>query len=484
MANILVIDDDPIQCRLSEEMLKTHGYEPLIAQSGAEGLDILESQNVQAVILDLVMPEMDGMTVLTKMRERGYAQPVIVQTAHPEIENIISAIRLGATDFFAKPISQERLVISLQNALKRYELENCLRTETHRHKGALSFADMAAKSPAMKKSIAHGEKAAATQIPVLIEGEAGTGRDMMARAIHHHAKRSGKPFIAINCSTMDADALEALLFGAPDQKEKTAFDKAQGGTLYLDEIGALSMELQGRLLALFTGKKLSTSPNDTAPLDVRLICATSKRLLNLTKQKQFREDLYYRLNIFPIYMPPLRDRADDIAELVSHFITKFSVAEGRRIEGCTPQTMELLRQYEWPGNVRQLENAIYRAILLAEDGILTPNEFPQIQTSLAGAEQLRAALKSMSPQAAPSHIDAAPQVTPLKSKTKPIKDRFLTEEGRINNLAQVEKELIEFALKKHNGKMSAVARTLGIGRSTLYRKLKEYGLEDAQSSAA
>ncbi len=160
-------------------------------------------------------------------------------------------------------------------------------------------------------------------------------------------------------------------------------------------------------------------------------------------------------------MPPLRDRAEDIPDLISHFATKFSVAEGRRIEGCTTEALIMLTQYEWPGNVRQLENAIYRAVLLAEDGLLTPNEFPQIQTSLQGAEKLRAALKSMSPQAAPSHIDAAtPQVTPLKPKAKPAKDRFLNEEGRINNLAQVEKDLIEFALKKHNGKMSAVARTL------------------------
>lgn len=485
MANILVIDDDPIQCRLSEEMLKAHGYEPIIAQSGAEGLAILESQNIQAVILDLVMPEMDGMTVLSEMREQGFTMPVIVQTAHPDIENIVSAIRLGATDFFSKPISQERLVISLQNALKRFDLENCLRTETHRHKGALSFKDMAAISPAMQKSITHGEKAAATQIPVLIEGEAGTGRNMMARAIHHHAKRSGKPFIALNCSTIDADELDEMLFGSLESGKKNAFEQAQGGTLYLDEIGALSLELQGKLLALFTEKKLSTSADDFAPYDVRLICATSKRLLNLTKQKHFREDLYYRLNIFPIYMPPLRDRVEDIEALANHFITKFSVAEGRRIEGCTAETIEMLCQYEWPGNVRQLENAIYRAILLTEDGRLTPNEFPQIQTSLQGAEKLRAALKSMSPQVTPDHIDAATSsITPLKPAKKPARDRFLTEEGRVNNLAQVEKELIEFALKKHNGKMSAVARALGIGRSTLYRKLKEYGLDSDQSNAA
>ncbi|AVX03288.1 transcriptional regulatory protein GlrR [Maritalea myrionectae] len=484
MANILVIDDDPIQCRLSEEMLKTHGFEPFIAASGAEGLALLESENIQAVILDLVMPEMDGMTVLSEMRTRNFTQPVIVQTAQPAIENIISAIRLGASDFFSKPIAPERMIISLQNALKRFELENCLRTETHRQKGALSFKDMAAKSPAMKKSIAHGEKAAVTQIPVLIEGEAGTGRDMMARAIHHHAKRGGKPFIALNCSTLDEHELDKMLFGGEGQK-KTAFEQAQGGTLYLDEIGALSMELQGKLLALFTGKQLSTSADDHAPLDVRLICATSKRLLNLTKQKQFREDLYYRLNIFPVYMPPLRDRAEDIPDLISHFVTKFSVAEGRRIDGCTPEALIMLTQYEWPGNVRQLENAVYRAILLSEDGHLTPNEFPQIQTSLQGAEKLRSALKSMSPQAAPAHIDAAtPQVMPLKPKAQPTKDRFLSDDGRVNNLAQVEKDLIEFALKKHSGKMSAVARALGIGRSTLYRKLKEYGLETDQSNAA
>lgn len=485
MAKILVVDDDPIQCRLSEEILKAHGYDPVIAHAGVDGLAILESQNIQAIILDLVMPEMDGMTMLSKVRQLGFTMPIIVQTAHPDIENIVSAIRLGATDFFAKPISQERLIISLQNALKRYDLENCLRTELHRQKSALSFKDMAAKSPAMRKSIAHGEKAAATQIPVLIEGEAGTGRDMMARAIHHHAKRSGKPFISINCSTLAGDELDELLFGSGEQGKRNAFEQAQGGTLYLDEIGALSLELQSRLLALFTEKKLSTSADDFAPYDVRLICATSKRLLNLTKQKHFREDLYYRLNIFPIYMPPLRDRAEDIEALANHFITKFSVAEGRHIDGCTAETTAMLRQYEWPGNVRQLENAIYRAILLTEDGQLTPNEFPQIQTSLQGAEKLRATLKSMSPQIAPDHIDAAStSITPLKPAPKPVKDRFLTEEGRVNNLAQVEKELIEFALKKHNGKMSAVARTLGIGRSTLYRKLKEYGLDTDQSNAA
>jgi len=491
MTKVLIIDDDPVQCRLSTEMLKSNGYEAIEALSGAAGLELLAEEKIDAVILDLIMPEMDGMTVMTEMKKRGMTHPVIVQTSNSSIETIVTAMRHGATDFFVKPVAPERLTISLQNALKRQTLETCLRTEKNRLSGHFGFDDIITQSDAMAKVKSLGTKASASNIPVLIEGESGTGKELIARAIQASSKRTNKPIVTINCGAIPANLVESVLFGhkkgaftgaTSDQKGK--FQEADGGTLFLDEVGELPLDMQVKLLrALQEGEVEPVGATVAEKVDVRIISATNKRLLNLTKDGHFREDLYYRLNVFPIYLPPLRERMEDLDALSAHFIARFASEEGRHISSCSIPAQELLSSYDWPGNVRQLENTIYRAVVLAGTSNLEVDDFPQIQASIEGADKIRETLTNQPHMAAPVHIDdqSSPD-GPLPNASEMQRDRFVDENGTLSPLDSVEKDLIIFALDQHQGRMSAVARALGIGRSTLYRKLKEYGLDESNAA--
>lgn len=491
MAKVLIIDDDPVQCRLSTEILKANGYDAFEALSGPSGLQILEETTIDAVILDLVMPEMDGMAVMNEMTKRGMKHPVIVQTANSSIETIVTAIRHGAVDFFVKPVAPERLTISLQNALKRQSLETCLRTERNRLSGHFGFDDIITKSPVMNRVKELGSKAGASNIPVLIEGESGTGKELVARAIQASSKRANKPFVTVNCGAIPPNLVESILFGhkkgsftgaISDQKGK--FQEADGGALFLDEIGELPLDMQVKLLrALQEGEIEPVGATKIEKVDVRIVSATNKRLLNLTKEGRFREDLYYRLNVFPIYLPPLRERMDDLDALIAHFIARFASEEGRQISQCNSGALSLLKSYDWPGNVRQLENTIYRAVVLAGSAELEPSDFPQIGATIAGADKIRSQLASHPHMSVPVHIDDLS--VPAPSEQRPDikeKDRFVGQDGDIEPLVHVERDLIAFALDQYHGKMSAVARALGIGRSTLYRKIKEYGLEESDAA--
>ncbi|GLQ16303.1 sigma-54-dependent transcriptional regulator [Maritalea porphyrae] len=491
MAKVLIIDDDPVQCRLSTEILKSNGFEALEALSGPLGLDILEDQQIDAVILDLVMPEMDGMAVMAEMSKRQMNHPVIVQTANSSIETIVTAMRHGAVDFFVKPVAPERLIISLENALKRQSLETCLRTERNRLSGHFGFDDIITKSPIMDRVKELGNKASASNIPVLIEGESGTGKELIARAIQASSKRANKPFVTVNCGAIPPNLVESTLFGhkkgsftGANTDQKGKFQEADGGTLFLDEIGELPLDMQVKLLrALQEGEVEPIGAAKPEKVDVRIISATNKRLLNLTKEGHFREDLFYRLNVFPIYLPPLRERMDDLDALIAHFIARFSAEEGRHISQCTPKTVAMLKSYDWPGNVRQLENTIYRAVVLASNAVLETEDFPQICASLEGADRIRHQLAARPNMAIPVHIDQISEPTPIVSpEPTKQKDRFVGEDGDIAPLDNVERDLIAFALDQYQGKMSAVARALGIGRSTLYRKIKEYGLEESDAA--
>ena len=490
MTKVLIIDDDPVQCRISSEILIAQNYDALTALSGEEGLAILAEQQVDAVILDMIMPEMDGMAVMSEMDKRGHNQPIIVQTANSSIEIVITAMRKGAADFFVKPASPERLIISLQNALKRNELERCLRTERNRLSGKFGFDDIITQAPIMDRVKELGEKASTSNIPVLIEGESGTGKELIARAIQAGSKRNNKPFVTVNCGAIPANLVESTLFGhkkgaftgaTADQKGK--FQEADGGTLFLDEVGELPLVMQVKLLrALQEGEVEPVGATKPEKVDVRIVSATNKRLLNLTKEGHFREDLFYRLNVFPIYLPPLRERHGDLEPLIEHFITRFSAEEARHVSRCHPDAVAMLNQYDWPGNVRQLENTIYRAVVLADKAELQPQDFPQIQASLNNADAIRQQLSQQPHMSAPTHIDDATMTERVLEQNiaqiEPPRDRFVAENGDVEPLVHVERDLIAFALEQYQGRMSAVARALGIGRSTLYRKIKEYGLEE------
>lgn len=490
-STILVVDDDPVQRRLLEAMVRRFGHDCLIAESGEAALALMrsaEGEQVDVAILDLVMPDVDGMAVLAKLRESGIETPVIVQTAHGSIETVVQAMRAGAIDFVVKPVGAERLQVSIKNAMRVEQLEGELRRMRRRASGTLHFRDLASKSPDMGRVIRLAERAAKSNIPVLIEGESGVGKEVLARAIQGSSERKGKPFVTVNCGAIPENLVESILFGhekgaftGATERHVGKFVEASGGTLFLDEIGELPKEAQVKLLrAIQEGEVDPVGGKKSVRIDIRLISATNKSLLDLVKQGRFREDLYYRLNVFPMTLPPLRARREDIADLARSFLARFAVEEGKRVRGFSAEVMALLTRYDWPGNVRQLENALFRAVVLADRDELTIAEFPQIAAQVDGFD--------VRIPPAPTFAEGTPG--PVREIVRvevrdPHSIGLLDEAGELRKLDAFEADIIRFALEHYRGHMSEVSRRLGIGRSTLYRKLKDLGLEgDAEPDAA
>lgn len=490
MTKILVVDDDPVQLRLTSAAAEKAGFTVLTAEGGEPALELLRSdRNIGALVLDLVMPDLDGMGVMDAMHREAIKCPVIIQTANSSLDTVISAMREGAVDFFVKPVAPERLIISLRNALKMGQLETKLRNDQAQRDGRFGLKDIIGDSPALEKATGLAAKAARSDIPVLLEGESGVGKEVIARAIQGESDRAGKPFVTVNCGAIPENLIESTLFGhvkgsftgaSTDHRGK--FAEANGGTLFLDEIGELPLDAQVKLLrVLQDGSIEPVGAAKPEKVNVRLISATNRRLLNLTKDGAFREDLFYRLNVFPIYVPPLRDRREDIQLLAEHFLAQLSAEAGRNVVGIGKDALEMLKGYDWPGNVRQLQNAIYRALVLAENAYLMPADFPQLSAALNGTDEVRQSLAGANVAGQPVHIDDARPQSAAKIAPKqpdPATDRFTGEDGAMLTLSAVERDLIVFALAEHHGRMTRVAKALGIGRSTLYRKLKEYGLDE------
>ncbi|MBN9308757.1 sigma-54 dependent transcriptional regulator [Devosia sp.] len=493
MTRVLIVDDDPVQLRLTSEVASRAGFAAVTATGGKQALDLLRADaGIGAMVLDLVMPDLDGMAVLEAMRREGLSTPVIVQTAHSSLETVVSAMRQGAADYFVKPVAPERLVISLRNALKLAELETLVRTDRSRMSGTLGVGDIVTRAQGMDRVLSLCAKAARSTLPIIVEGEPGVGKQLIARVIHGSGDRAGKPFVTVNCGALTTDEVESALFGhrkgafagaTSDEAGKVL--EAQGGTLFLDEVGELPDELQAKLLHVVQeGEIVPVGADRPVRVNVRIISSTSRRLLNLTKAGQFREDLYYRLNVLPIYVPPLRDRTEDIPLLVNHFIGRLAAESGKRVAGISDAALELLRRFNWPGNIRQLENAVYRAVVLCDGAYLETVDFPQIVAQSAGREEaIRLAAAAAAPSA-PVHIDDASVPARESANRSTMPDRFVAQNGEVAALADVERELIGFALRHYGFRMSRVARALGIGRSTLYRKLREYGLDEGLESDA
>src|SRR6266567_2730552 len=388
-ATILIADDDPVQRRLVENMVQKCGYESIVADGGDAAIAVLagpDAVTVDAIVLDLVMPGLDGMGVLDRIREAGLNIPVIVQTAHGGIDNVVSAMRAGAHDFVVKPVGAERLQVSLRNALNASALEGELQRIRHSREGRLTFADIITRSETMAGVLRTAQKAAASEIAVLIEGESGVGKELIARAIHGSGERRAKPFVAVNCGAIPENLVESTLFGhekgaftGATEKHTGKFVEASGGTLFLDEIGELPPAAQVKLLrAIQEGQVEPVGGKKPIKVDVRIISATNRNLIADVKTGRFREDLFYRLHVFPITVPPLRERPEDIADLVRHFLIRFAAEEGKRIRAVTGEALSLLNAHPWPGNVRQLENAVFRAVVLADGDEVGANEFPQL----------------------------------------------------------------------------------------------------------
>src|SRR6266850_3476080 len=341
-ASILIADDDAVARRLVENMVQKCGYETIVVDSGDAAIAMLttpEAQAIDAVVLDLVMPGLDGMGVLAKIREAGLNIPVIVQTAHGGIDNVVSAMRAGAHDFVVKPVGIERLQVSLRNALNASALKGELQRIRHSRDGKLTFADIITRSEAMAGVLRTAQKAAGSTIPVLIEGESGVGKELFARAIHGTGESAAKPFVAVNCGAIPDNLVESILFGhekgaftGATERHTGKFVEAHGGTLFLDEVGELPLAAQVKLLrAVQEGEVEPVGARKPVKVDVRIVSATNRDLIADVKAGRFREDLFYRLHVFPIAVPTLADRPEDIPELTRHFLIRFAAEEGKRM---------------------------------------------------------------------------------------------------------------------------------------------------------
>ncbi len=447
-SSILLIDDDDSLRRVMEFSLVEAGYRVQAAASGEDGLRLLEKESFDAVITDITMPGMNGMEVLARVHERDERLPVVVITAYGTIESAVLAMKKGAFDYITKPFNRDELRLTLDKALRmrRLEKENAeLRAEvTDRY----CFESIIGVSEKIKDVLALAGRVAASDASVLITGESGTGKELLAKGIHYNSPRSGGPFVAVNCAAIPENLIESELFGhvkgaftgaVKDREGK--FEAAAGGTLFLDEIGDLRIDLQAKILRALQERQVDrVGGNRPIDLDVRVIAATNKDIERAVKEGGFREDLYYRLSVVTLHMPPLRERRDDIPLLVNHFLKKYNTGTELRIDAGALSTM---KTYGWPGNVRELENVIERASVLKRGNVITLADLPE----------------------------------KLKKEKTEVESIILNLPDEGISLEDLEKNLIIKALEKHKGNQTRAAEYLGITRPTLIYRMEKYGIK-------
>ncbi len=459
---ILVVDDDESLRRVTQVQLEEEGYEVVTAASGEEALRLLERAPHDLVISDLKMPGMDGVALLREIRQRYPEVVVILLTAFGTVETAVEAMKLGAYDYITKPVNPDALRLIVERALDHVRLREEVRSLRRSLDEKYGFENIIGRSPALLYILEAAARAAQTDATVLIRGETGTGKELLAKGIHFNSPRRNRPFITINCGAIPRELLESELFGhlkgsftGAISHKKGKVEMADGGTVFLDEIGDVPHELQVKLLRLIQEREIEKiGEGRPIKVDVRIIAATHRNLQTMIEDGTFREDLYYRLNVIPLEIPPLRDRAEDIPELVKHFFELAKRKHGRD-ELVLPETlMPYFTTYRWPGNVRELENVIERLVVLARGPQVTVDELPE---SLRRERPVLGALQ----------MELPPHGVSLEA---------------------VEKELILLALKKHNWNQTHAARYLDISRKTLIYRMEKYGLsrekQEADESAA
>lgn len=463
---LMLIDDEPAQRRLVSAIAARREWRSAFAADGETAIAMLGTQDgmqLDAILLDSWGPEADAERLITELRARRPHLPILMLTANGSVAQAVAAMRAGATDFLVKPFAPDRLLAALESAVADSAAGE-LRPLTEKIPALLGFDEIVGASPDFRAALAIAAKAARARVPVLIEGESGVGKEVVAEAIHAASPRGKKPMIAINCGAIPANLVESELFGHEKgaftgafERKVGRFQEADGGTLFLDEIGEMPLEAQVKLLrVLQSGEVHSIGARNAREVDVRVIAATNKRLIEEVEAGRFREDLYYRLNVVQVTIPPLRERIADIPALSRHLLARIADQPGLRPLGITDDALELLGRYVWPGNVRQLQNALFRAAVLCEGDALTRADFPQI-ASLGTA---RVAIPG-------GQMATSGGVTLFKP------------DGNLRALEEIEADVIRLAIGHYRGRMTEVARRLGIGRSTLYRKLGELGIDNA-----
>jgi len=456
---ILVIDDEPLIVKLLKHNLEKVGYSVLSAGNGREGLEVLEEEPVDVVLLDIMMPEMDGMEVLRRLKAAERPLMVIMLTAKATIDTAVACMKEGAHDFLSKPFDMDRLQITIRNALQTLSLSRQVEHLRSEVSDKFRFDNVIGKSRGIKQVCGLVAKVLEVDITVLITGESGTGKELIARAIHYRGKRKDGPFITVNCAAIPENLLESELFGhergsfSGAVAQRTGkFEQANGGTIFLDEIGEMDLALQAKILRVLQQREVErVGGHATIPVNVRVLAATNRDLQELIKEGQFREDLYYRIAAFPIDVPALRERRDDIPLLAHHFIEQSAADCNKRLTGFTDRAMEALVAYDWPGNVREMENVIARAALLTTTEEITCDDLPALQHGLTNGPAPKAV-------AAESIVDLLPKEDILPFEV-------------------VEERIIRHALNLADGNVTTTASRLQISRATLYRKLKAYGIE-------
>ncbi|OQC35159.1 MAG: Transcriptional regulatory protein ZraR [Acidobacteria bacterium ADurb.Bin051] len=446
---ILVTDDDPAQRSLLREVLEGEGYRVELAADGPACLAVLERERPAAVCLDQRMPGPSGLEILPRIHERYRDLPVILLTGVSDVDMVVQAMQLGAFDYLAKPVELARLLTVIRHAVERSRMAERL-AELEAGPAVAGQPNLVGRSPAMLEVLRQSARVAATDITVLVIGESGTGKELAARAIHAASARAAGPLVTVNCAAIPESLQESALFGhergsftGAVAQRKGHFELADGGTLFLDEVAELSPSAQAKLLRVLQDRSF-TRVGGTSELrsDFRLVAATHRDLASLVAEKRFREDLYFRVAVFEIHLPPLRERGDDVLLLASRFLGELGQAAGRTGLRLAPESADLLRAYSWPGNVRELENALQRAVVVSEGEVITPADLP---------ERIRTAGARRANGLAENGAAAPPPLT----------------------LAEIEHRAIRAAVERHGGNLTEAADELGIGRSTLYRKLRE-----------
>jgi len=473
---ILIVDDEKLVRWALSQKCAEFGFQTSEAGTAEEALRMLQSESPDAILLDVHLPDQSGIEVLEKLKQAGDTHSVIMMTADPQLDDVKAALRLGAYDFVSKPINFEELGVTLQNALEAGALRNeveTLRGEVRRRAGYHEVIGVSRKITELMKFV---HKVAASEAStILIQGESGTGKDLIAKAIHYQSSRKDKPFVAINCSAIPETLMEAELFGHEkgaftDAKamKKGLFEVADGGTLFLDEIGELSALLQAKLLRVLEDQVIRRVGGvRDMQVDVRVIAASNRDLERAVREGHFRQDLYYRLAIISIFLPPLRERKEDIAALVEFFLDHYNRKFRKSVRGLTEETRQLLTNYDWPGNVRELKNALERAMILEEGTLLKPDDLP---FSVASGRSGTSASGVSTIEASNSHAT----MTAEGARKRGLPPLSIPEGG--TSLEEVEHVLVEMALRQSNGNQIRAAKLLDISRDALRYKMKKFGL--------